>query len=237
MKIKKFICTMVAILLIFSCIFALSGKKDYGRYSLDKSLIQQISENNPNYVSIEDMPDNLINAVIVAEDKRFYRHYGFDVIGIGRALVTNIKSGSFKEGGSTITQQLAKNLFLSTDKKISRKLEELLLAIRLENMYDKDEILEMYLNVVYFGSGAYGVGNASLVYFDKDVSKLSLEECAMLAGLLKAPSAYNPNASAEMAEKRQKTILKLMQQQGFIKPTVAVLCSGEVPCFRYPALI
>jgi penicillin-binding protein 1A/penicillin-binding protein 2A len=143
------------------------------------------------------------------------------MVGIGRALVSNIKSGSLKEGGSTITQQLAKNLFLSRDKKISRKLEELILAIKLEGMYTKDEILEMYLNIIYYGSGAYGIGNASQVYFEKDVSELSLEECALLAGIPKAPSLYNPKADSEKAKKRQDTILNLMEQQGFIKLTTA----------------
>lgn len=219
--VKRFLGAAVVILLLLACMFALKGKKDYGRYSLDKNLIQQISANNPNYVHMDEIPDNLKNAVIAAEDTRFYKHYGFDMIAIGRALVVNVKSGSFKEGGSTITQQLAKNLFLSMDKKISRKLEELILAVRLENMYTKDEILEMYLNVIYFGAGAYGIGDASQVYFGKDVSKLSLEECALLAGLPQAPSIYNPKINSEKAIKRQKTILNLMKQQGFIKLNAA----------------
>lgn len=218
---KRFLGAAAVILLLFVCILALNEKRDYGMYSLDKSLIQQISMNNPNYVHVDDMPVNLINAVIAAEDTRFFRHCGFDVIGIGRAFVRNIKSGYLKEGGSTITQQLAKNLFLTGDKKVSRKLEELFLAVKIESMYSKDEILEMYLNVIYFGSGAYGIGNASRVYFDKDVSGLSLEECALLAGLPKAPSIYNPKVNSEKAKKRQKTILNLMQQQGFIKHTSA----------------
>lgn len=218
---KRFFCAAVVIALLLVSIGALSGKKDYNSYSLDSNLIHQISVNNSNYVHIEEMPDNLRNAVIAAEDTRFYWHYGFDMIGIGRALVSNIKSGSLKEGGSTITQQLAKNLFLSRDKKISRKLEELMLSIKLEGMYTKDEILEMYLNVIYYGSGVYGIGNASQEYFEKDVSKLSLEECALLAGIPKAPSLYNPKADSEKSKERQDTILNLMEQQGFIKLTTA----------------
>lgn len=221
MRFKRLLGAVAVMLLLLICIFALGGKRDYGRYSLDKNLVQQISMNNPNYVHIDEIPDNLINAVIAAEDTRFYGHYGFDMIGITRALIINIKSGSLKEGGSTITQQLAKNLFLTRDKKLSRKLEELILAVKLENMYTKNEILEMYLNVIYYGSGAYGIGNASQVYFSKDVTELSLEECALLAGIPKAPSLYNPKADTEKAKKRQNTILKLMEQQGLIKLTTA----------------
>lgn len=219
---KKKLCLVMVFIFLFLGIFSLIGKKDYGNYTLNKTLINQISSKNPNYISINKIPQDLKNAVVAVEDMRFYKHYGFDVVAITRAFIVNIKNGYLKEGGSTITQQLAKNLFLSNDKKLSRKLEEIFIAIRLESMYDKNEILEMYLNVIYFGSGAYGVGNASHLYFNKDVEKLSLEECAMLAGLPKAPSLYNPKQDYVRAKSRQKVVLNLMKEQGFIKLTSPV---------------
>lgn len=214
---KKKIGLIMALVFLLLGILSLLDKRDYGTYSLDKNLIAQISSNNPNYVTMDKIPQNLKNAVIAVEDIRFNKHFGFDVVAITRALVTNIKSGYLKEGGSTITQQLAKNLFLSNEKKFSRKLEELFISIKLESMYNKDEILEMYLNVIYFGSGAYGIGNASQLYFNKDVENLSLEECAMLAGLLKAPSLYNPKEDYDMAKNRQEVVLTLMEKHGFIE--------------------
>ncbi len=220
---KKKIGLLLVVVFILLGILSLLDKKDYGTYSLDKNLIAQISSNNPNYVTIDKIPLNLKNAVIAVEDTRFYKHLGFDVISISRAVVVNIKSGYLKEGGSTLTQQLAKNLFLSREKKFSRKLEELYIAIRLESMYDKDEILEMYLNAVYFGSGAYGIGSASKLYFGKEPQSLSLEECAMLAGLLKAPSLYNPRDDYKTAKERQEVVLTLMEKHGFIEYTQPVM--------------
>lgn len=220
---KKKLGLIIVLIFLLIGIFSLIDKKDYGTYSLDKNLIAQISSNNPNYISIDEISRDLKNAVIAVEDIRFYKHLGFDLVAITRALITNIKSGYLKEGGSTITQQLAKNLFLSNDKKFSRKFEELFISIKLESMYDKDELLEMYLNVVYFGSGAYGIGAASHLYFDKDVEDLSLEESAMLAGLLKAPSLYNPKQDYDKAKTRQEVVLILMEKHGFIEYATPVL--------------
>ncbi|QZY53689.1 transglycosylase domain-containing protein [Crassaminicella profunda] len=186
------------------------------KYVIDEDLMKQISSNIPNYTNIDQIPKDLKNAIVAVEDRRFYKHDGFDMIGIGRAFWVNIKEGSIKEGGSTITQQLAKNLFLSGEKTYTRKLKELILAIKLENRYSKEEILEMYLNVIYYGAGAYGIQNASKIYYDKDVWALSLEECAMLAGLVQAPSAYNPKKHFKRAKKRQEIVLMVMEKNGFI---------------------
>lgn len=199
---------------------------DSGKYALNDNLAQQISINVSNYTEYKDIPKDLINAVVAVEDKRFFDHNGFDIIGIGRALITNLKEREIAEGGSTITQQLAKNLFLTDEKKLDRKVKELVLALKLEQMYDKEEIIEMYLNVIFFGENAYGVQNASLVFFEKDVWELSLEECALLAGLPQAPSMYNPKKHLERAEKRQKIVLEAMEENGYLSEPVSVELQG-----------
>ncbi|MGF7057889.1 transglycosylase domain-containing protein [Brassicibacter mesophilus] len=211
--------SIILIIIVFNLIAGtavLGYQGDNGEYTLEEDLRKQISENIPNYIKIDDMPKDLINAIVSVEDRRFFNHNGFDVIGISRAFLTNIAEGEIAEGGSTITQQLAKNLFLSNEKKLDRKLKELVLAVKLENRYTKDEILEMYLNLIYYGSGAYGVQNASQEYYGKNVWELSLEECAMLAGLPQAPSAYNPKKYLEKAEKRQKIVIEAMKDNGYI---------------------
>lgn len=190
--------------------------KSNTKYSMNKNLIKQISSNIPNYTKLDKIPKNLINAVISAEDKRFFLHPGFDLIAITRSIITDIKEMRFKVGGSTITQQLAKNLFLSNEKNLKRKIKELFFAIKLEQTYSKEEILEMYLNVIYYGSGAYGIQNASIEYFNKNVFELSLEECAMLAGLPQSPSRYNPKKYFKRAKRRQELILNRMAKNGFI---------------------
>lgn len=192
----------------------------YSKYSIDKDLIKQISSNIPNYTSIDKIPDNLKKAVIAVEDKRFYRHYGIDIISIGRAIFTDIKAGKIKEGGSTITQQLAKNLFLSNDRSFRRKLQELYFTAQLEHRYTKDQILEMYLNVIYYGSNTYGAENASKKYFNKDIKDLSLAECAMLAGIPQSPNAYNPRDHFDKAKKRQEAVLDAMFRNKFIDSRV-----------------
>jgi membrane peptidoglycan carboxypeptidase len=158
----------------------------------------------------------MIHAVVAVEDQRFFTHVGFDPIGIARAIVRNVKEGAISEGASTITQQLAKNLFLTQEKTLNRKMKEVILAVKLEQTYTKEQILEMYLNVIYFGEGAYGIQSASRTYYHKNTWELSLEECATLAGLPQAPSAYNPKKHAEMAEKRKQTVLDRMKKYSLI---------------------
>jgi membrane peptidoglycan carboxypeptidase len=213
----KIIKIALILLLTAACavaaIFLYPVKTD--RYSIDKDLVKQISASLPNYTHLDSIPADLKNALIAVEDKRFYSHFGVDFIGIGRALFTNIKEGEIREGGSTISQQLVKNLFLEPEKSFSRKFKEMILTFRLERSYTKDEILEMYLNVVYFGAGAYGVQDASRTYIGKDVEVLSLGECAMLAGLPQAPTAYNPQKHFDKAKKRQAEVLSAMAELGY----------------------
>lgn len=174
------------------------------------------------FVPLADIPLPLQQAVIAVEDHRFYQHRGVDLEGIARAALVNLQEGSFQEGGSTITQQLVKNLFLSQDKTITRKLEEILLALDMELRFSKDDILAMYLNTAYFGAGAYGVGDAARVYFGKKPSDLNLAESALLAGLLQAPSALSPYSDFAAAKERQQVVLAAMVREGYITPSMAV---------------
>jgi penicillin-binding protein 1A len=160
-------------------------------------------------------------AIIAVEDNRYYRHFGFDMEGIMRATLINMQAGSIAEGGSTITQQLVKNLFLTQERSLSRKTEEVILAIDLELRYSKEEILEMYLNTIYFGSGAYGIGEACQVYFAKSPADLNLAECALLAGLPNAPSLTSPYVDFSAAKQRQSVVLTAMMRNGYIGPKLA----------------
>lgn len=164
----------------------------------------------------KEIPRHVINAFVSVEDKRFYKHNGIDYKGFFRALINNLKSKSFKEGGSTITQQLIKNTHLSNKKTIKRKIEEMALARKLEKKYSKNQILESYLNTIYFGDNCYGITSASMHYFDKKVSDLSIDEGALLAGLLKAPSKYSPNENYDLCLKRRNVVINLMKEQNYI---------------------
>ncbi|MBQ3971916.1 MAG: transglycosylase domain-containing protein [Selenomonadaceae bacterium] len=168
------------------------------------------------YVTIDRISTDLQHAVIAVEDNRFYSHHGFDPEGIARASLVNLQYGQIEEGASTITQQLVKNLFLSQEQSFGRKAEELMLSLAMEANYSKDEILELYLNTIYFGSNFYGIHDASNGYFDKSAAELSLAEAAMLAGLPNAPSLYSPYVDFLMAKKRQFIVLDAMARYGYI---------------------
>ncbi|UJF35450.1 transglycosylase domain-containing protein [Paenibacillus hexagrammi] len=176
----------------------------------------QLSASKIDPVPLSQMPKSLTDAVLAVEDKRFYEHSGVDLQAIGRAVVRDILQGGYTEGASTITQQLAKNMFLSTDKTLSRKLREAAYAIKIDMAYRKDEILETYLNSIYFGEGSWGVQGASTTYFGKNVKDLTLAESALLAALPKAPSRYSPQNNQEEAMERRNTVLALMRDQGKI---------------------
>ncbi len=170
------------------------------------------------YVSIDEVPEKLIHAFIAAEDRNFFEHPGVDLSAIVRAFFANLKAGRVVQGGSTITQQLAKNLFLTRERTIGRKIREALLAIKIERTFDKRKILELYLNQIYLGNGTYGVEAASRVYFGKSVKDLNLEEAALLAGLPKAPSRFNPFVNPELAQTRRNYVLRRMLEEGYITP-------------------
>ena len=192
-------------------------------YDINGKLITTIhSEQNRLPVSINKIPMNLQNAFVAAEDARFYQHIGIDPRGILRAVWSNISGGSVSEGGSTITQQLAKNALLSQERTLKRKIQEAMLALQIERQYTKSEILELYLNQIYFGQGAYGVQSAAMVYFGKNVEDLSLEECATLAGIPKSPNYYSPLNNLKAAMERQGTVLDQMVKYEYITSSTAM---------------
>jgi penicillin-binding protein 1A len=186
-------------------------------YSDDEQLIGEFRIEKGIPVNLKEVPKSLVNAVLAIEDSRFYRHKGLDHIAIARALLKDIISIEIKEGGSTITQQLAKVLFLTPERSLKRKIKEAVLALRIEGNLSKDQILELYLNKIYFGHGAYGVEMASRTYFGKSIGKLSLAESAMLAGLIKAPGVYSPYNDLSRARNRQLIVLRRMKEEGLIK--------------------
>ncbi len=167
-------------------------------------------------VNVRDLPPYVGTAVMAIEDRRFYSHFGVDPLGLARAMLVNVRQGRFAQGGSTITQQLAKNLFLTPDKTIRRKVQEAMLAMVIEWRHDKDEILSAYLNRVYYGSGAFGIDSAARTYFGKTAPELTLWESAILAGLLKAPSRYAPTANPKLSRDRARVVVAAMADAGFI---------------------
>src|SRR5262247_1998473 len=168
-------------------------------------------------VPMAQIPQSLRDAILATEDRRFYSHWGIDPIGVARAIIQNYRRGRIVEGGSTITQQLTKVLFLTPDKSLERKLKEAVLALELERRYSKDRILEMYLNQVYFGHGAYGVEAAARTYFGKSVSELNVRESALLAGLPRAPTTYSPFEHGEAAKRRREVVLRRLVEFGALK--------------------
>ena len=185
-------------------------------YSSDGQVIGVYGEQRREFTKIGDFPKILKDAVIAAEDKRFYDHWGVDVWGVARAVIGNVMAGSVQSGASTITQQVAKNFYLSSERSFTRKFNEALLAYKIEQSLSKDKILELYFNQIYLGQRAYGFASAAQTYFNKNVNDLTLAEAAMLAGLPKAPSAYNPIVNPERAKLRQAYILNNMLEEGMI---------------------
>ena len=188
----------------------------YDRLTNIESAVAEKRAKMRRYVFMKDIPRALRQAIIAVEDKRFYNHSGFDIESIARATVVNVEAGEIAEGGSTITQQLAKNLFLTQERSFTRKVEELLLAINIERHFDKNKILELYLNTIYFGSNFYGIYEAAQGYFDKNPKDLNMAECAMLAGIPNAPSLYSPYVNFQLAKQRQSIVLDAMVKAHFI---------------------
>ena len=187
-------------------------------YSKDSKLIAEFGEKRRAPITIEQIPTIQLQAFLAAEDARFYEHFGVDIKGLARAAIELVSTGSIQSGGSTITMQVAKNYFLSRDRTFIRKFNEILLALQIERELDKNRILELYLNKIYLGNRAYGIAAAAQVYYDKPVEELSLAQMAMLAGLPKAPSSFNPLANPDRALIRRNWILGRMRDLGFITP-------------------
>jgi len=207
---------------------SIEGANGYYIYDSNGEMIKNSSRD---WASLPNISQNLINATVSAEDKNFYHHHGFDILRIIRALMINVKNKSNTQGASTITQQLSKNLFLNFDKTWSRKMKEAFITMRLESHYNKDEILEGYLNTINYG-GIFGIENASMYYFGKNSKDLSLAEASILAGIPKNPSKYSPLINFDESKKRQKIILNSMVKNKYITPSVAKDAYNESLTFK-----
>lgn len=205
-----------------------SNRNEIKVYSYQGNVISENSTSDGGkYIKAHQLKDYTKNAFVAIEDKRFYNHNGVDYKRIVGATLKNIKNGFFKEGASTITQQLVKNTHLSNEKTVNRKLKEIKLAIELEKLYSKEKILECYLNTIYFGNGAYGIEQASKTYFNKSASQLSLNESAMLAGMIKAPSKYSLTNNYQSAIERKNLVLNEMYNQNYITKSQLIVSSNE----------
>ena len=215
---KKIFLIIIIIIIIAIGIVGTIGYSYYQKSLKEKSLSDRVIEiqQNKDFVKYEDLAKDYINAVIATEDHRFYNHGAVDFISIGRAIFTNIRKKELREGGSTITQQVAKNICFSQEQNLLRKSGEIFASIDLERNYSKNEIFEIYVNNAYFGNGYYGIGQASLGYYNKKPSELNLSEAAMLAGIPNAPSVYSPTKNPDLAEQRQKHVLRKMAEYGYI---------------------
>lgn len=201
------------------------GVCTYQGYNLYKEAIEEVSieekvknikEETENYVTYDKLPQDYINAVIAVEDRRFFDHNGVDLISIGRAVVKDVQSMSLVEGGSTITQQLAKNTYFTQKKELTRKMAELFTAFDYEDTCTKEEIFELYVNTIYFGDGYYCIYDAVKGYFDKEVQDMDLYECTLLAGIPNAPSVYSPTKNPELAKQRQAQVLSKMVKYKYL---------------------
>ena len=216
--IKKLIIAIIVLIVVASSIVFLIGQSYYSKALKEKPLLTRVEEitSKENFVKFEDMSSYYRNAVISVEDHRFYDHGPVDFIAIARAIFTNIKNGELQEGGSTITQQVAKNVVFSQEQSWVRKVGEIFAAYDLEKNYTKKEIFELYVNTAYFGDGYYGIYDASYGYYNKSPKDLNLDEASMLAGVPNAPSVYAPTVNPDLAKKRQYHVLNTMLEYGYI---------------------
>lgn len=235
LKLIRNIIITILILVLLICGFITF--KGYNMYSsaLEKmdlnTKIETIKNNNSRYVYYEDIPENYINAVVSVEDHRFFEHDGIDIISLARAIIVNVTNRSISQGGSTITQQLAKNLYFTQEQELSRKVAEVFMTSHLEKNLSKEKILELYINTAYFGDGYYGLGQASNGYFSKEPKYLTLYECTLLAGVPNAPSIYAPTANMDLCIQRQNQVITAMVNNNFIDDETANLIKAEQPNF------
>ena len=223
--IYKMIKILIKLTFIIAVIFLLNSFHVYSNAIKKIPLADKVSEimSSDNYVNIQNISEHLKEYIVNIEDKRFYSHKGIDIISITGSLISNIKAGYYKYGGSTITQQLAKNMYFSSDKNLTRKIAEMFLAFKLEREYSKDEILEMYLNVIYFGNGYQGIEEASRGYFGVSAYDLNEYQSSLLVGIPQAPSVYNLNdKNNKTMLRRYEDVLKILVKNGIIDQSKAV---------------
>lgn len=234
MKVKKIAVWLVGLFLTAAiCLSTVVAGKGYAMYksALNETsltqMVQSIREKEE-YAKLDELPDTYLQAVLSVEDHRFYRHPGIDPLAIARAVVNDIKAGAFVEGGSTITQQLSKNLYFTQEKEMTRKAAEVFMAFDLEKNYSKDEILELYVNTIYFGNGYYCVKEASEGYFDKEPGDMTEYESTLLAGVPNAPSAYAPTVNPKLAKERQGQVIERMIACGYFSEKEAETAASQV---------
>lgn len=215
---KRVILVVLLILTSIGALFIGNGYNMYKEALKQMPLEEKIKSirEKENYTKIEEVPKMYINAIISVEDHRFYKHKGLDLIAVNRALINDIKAMKFIEGGSTITQQIAKNIYFTQEKRITRKIAESFMASKIEKNYKKEEILELYINTSYYGDGYYTLKEACRGYFNKDLNEMTDSECILLAGITNAPSVYAPTKNPELAKQRQKQVINKMIKYGYL---------------------
>lgn len=227
----RLLIVLVCLVLGVGAFFGVKGYEMYQDAIAERTLNERVEDirNTENFTIYSELPQFYIDATISVEDHRFADHCGIDLIAIGRAAWTDIRAMSFVEGGSTITQQLVKNLLFTQDKKIERKAAEVFAALEMESKYSKEEIFELYANTAYFGSGYYGIYQASIGYFGKEPSALTDYECALLAGIPNAPSVYSPMVNSELAQQRQQYVIRQMVKYGYISESEGEIILSQQP--------
>ena len=207
--IKKIFGFIFLILIVLAALITYSGYEKYKKALDEKPLLYAQAEicGIENYTTLDEVPKLYLNAVIAAEDRRYYYHKGFDIIGTARAVITDIKTRSLAEGGSTISQQLAKNIYFLQDNSPTRKIAEIFMAVNMEKALSKNEILELYINTIYYGSGYYCIYDAAMGYFGKTPAQMNDYEATLLAGIPNAPSVYSPKVNPQLSAKRQEKII------------------------------
>lgn len=216
---KRIITFIVFVIVAILAVFVYDGYELYKESITETSIekkIEEIKNENPNYIEFENLPKDYINAIVAVEDRRYFEHNGIDLISITRAIVKDIQTMSLVEGGSTITQQLAKNTYFTQRKELTRKIAEVFMAFEYEKACTKEEILELYVNTIYFGDGYYCVYDAAKGYFDKEPKEMNLYESTLLAGIPNAPSVYAPTKNPELAKERQAQVLNKMVKYNYL---------------------
>ena len=219
MKAIKRILLLCLIVLVVAAGVQIKGGYDKYKDALEeRPLVDVITElqSKENYTQYEDVPEIYYKALVAVEDRRFYKHNGFDIIGSARAIYNDIKAWELLEGGSTISQQLAKNLYFPQDNTLQRKIAEVFMAMEIEREYEKEDVLEFYVNGIYYGSGYYSIYDASIGYFDKEPKDMTDYECTLLVGIPNAPSVYSLNNRPDLARQRQKKVIDCMVEVEYI---------------------
>ena len=216
--IKRLLWLFLIIVVIVAGVQIKGGYDKYQQALADRPLNEVLEElqSKDNYTQYEDVPEIYYKALVAVEDRRFYKHNGFDIIGTTRAIYNDIKANELLEGGSTISQQLAKNLYFPQDNTLRRKIAEIFMAMKIEREYEKEDVLEFYVNGIYYGSGYYSIYDASVGYFDKEPKEMTDYECTLLVGIPNAPSVYSLNNRPDLARQRQKKVIDCMVEVEYI---------------------